>query len=55
MVGCGTLTKGKNPKDDLVPCGTRLWFIVDKRTVKESMLLCANCKALDMQGDADVQ
>jgi hypothetical protein len=52
MVGCGTLTKGKDPKDDFAPCGTRLWFIMDKRTVKESMLLCAKCKALDKQTES---
>jgi hypothetical protein len=44
MSGCGVLTKGSDPKDDLVSCGTRLWFIQDKKTVKESVLLCAKCK-----------
>ena len=37
MSGCGKLTKGTNPKDDLVPCGTKLWFVADKKTVSESV------------------
>ena len=44
MIGCGVLTKGSNPKDDLVPCGTKLWFIQDKKTVTEAVHLCAKCK-----------
>jgi hypothetical protein len=44
MVGCGKLTKGNDPKDDLVPCGTKLWFVRDKKTVKESTLLCEKCQ-----------
>lgn len=44
MTGCGVLTKGTHPKDDAIPCGTKLWFIVDKRTMKESVHLCKKCK-----------
>ena len=44
MIGCGVLTKGNHPKDDLVPCGTKLWFVVDKKTVTETVLLCVKCK-----------
>jgi hypothetical protein len=43
-MACGTLTKGTHPKDDMIPCGTKLWFIVDKKTTKESIHLCAKCK-----------
>lgn len=43
--GCGKLTKGNDPKDDLVPCGTKLWFIRDKKTVTETIHLCVECKA----------
>ncbi len=45
MVGCGKLTKGSHPKDDLVPCGTKLFFVQDKKTIKESVLLCERCKS----------
>ena len=45
--GCGTLTKGNHPQDDFIPCGTRLWLIVDKRTVRETLHLCEKCKGLD--------
>jgi hypothetical protein len=38
------LTKGSDPKDDPVPCGTRLWFVKDKKTVYESVLLCLKCQ-----------
>ena len=44
MSGCGKLTRGTHPKDDLVPCGTQVWFIIDKRTVNETVHLCAQCK-----------
>jgi hypothetical protein len=40
--GCGLLTK-RNPKDDVIPCGTKLWFVVDKRTVREDTMLCPKC------------
>ena len=43
-MACGILTK-RNPKDDAVPCGTKLRFIVDKKTTRESVLLCAKCEA----------
>ncbi len=42
--GCGKLTKGTHPKDDPVPCGTKLWFIRDKKTINETVHLCAACK-----------
>jgi hypothetical protein len=42
MSGCGKLTKGTHPKDDLVPCGTKLWLGEKGRT--ESVMLCAQCK-----------
>ena len=44
MTGCGVLTKGSHPKDDLIACGTKVWFLVDKKTVKESVHLCLKCK-----------
>ena len=44
MKGCGVLTKGSHPKDDLIPCGTRLFFVQDKKTVNESVHLCKKCK-----------
>jgi hypothetical protein len=44
MAGCGVLTKGSHPKDDLIACGTKLRFIVDKKTMRDSVLLCAKCK-----------
>jgi hypothetical protein len=45
-MSCGILTK-RDPKDDAIPCGTKLWFIVDKRTVREDVMLCPKCtKAL---------
>ena len=42
--GCGILTKGNHPKDDLIACGTRLWFVQDNKTITESVLLCKQCK-----------
>ena len=33
-----------NVKEGVVPCGTKLWFIIDKRTVNETVHLCAQCK-----------
>lgn len=42
--GCGVLTKGTDPKDDLLPCGTRLRFGTDKKTYTEKILLCDRCK-----------
>src|ERR1039458_1209574 len=44
MTGCGILTKGFDPKDDLVPCGTRLWFGKDTKTRREGILLCQECQ-----------
>ena len=44
MTGCGVLTKGSGLKDDLVPCGTKLWLGKDAKTRTESVLLCAKCK-----------
>ena len=40
--GCGKLTKGSHPKDDVLPCGTKLWLGEKGRT--EGVLLCAQCK-----------
>ena len=42
--GCGVLTKGNDPKDSLVPCGTRLYYGQDAKTRTEGVLLCAKCK-----------
>lgn len=44
MAGCGVLTKGSDPNDDLVPCGTRLFFGSTKTSRSESVLLCSQCK-----------
>ncbi len=44
MSGCGKLTKGSHPKDDAIPCGTKLRFIADAKTVRETVHLCAECK-----------
>lgn len=45
--GCGVLTKGSDPKDDLLACGTRLWFGKCAKERTESVLLCPKCtKAL---------
>jgi hypothetical protein len=42
--GCGKLTKGSHPKDDLIACGTVCRFIHDKKTVTEKIHLCSDCK-----------
>ena len=42
--GFGKLTKGSHPKDDALPCGTKLWLGEKGRT--ESILLCAQCKKM---------
>lgn len=42
--GCGKLTKGTHPKDDLVPCGTKLYYGQDAKTRTEGVLLCTKCK-----------
>jgi hypothetical protein len=44
MAGCGVLTKGSDPKDDLVPCGTKLWLGKDAKSRVEDVLLCTECK-----------
>ena len=44
MSGCGKLTKGSDPKDDLIACGTRLWLGKDAKNRTESVLLCLKCK-----------
>jgi hypothetical protein len=44
MKGCGVLTKGSDPKDDPVPCGTRLWLGKDTKSRTESVLLCLKCQ-----------
>jgi hypothetical protein len=44
MSGCGILTKGSHPDDDLVPCGTKLYFGTEKRERTEGVLLCPKCK-----------
>jgi hypothetical protein len=45
--GCGKLTKGSDPKDSLVACGTKVWFLVDEKSVKETRHLCEECKKVD--------
>jgi hypothetical protein len=42
--GCGLLTRGDDPKDDLIACGTKLWLGKDAKSRTESVLLCAKCK-----------
>ena len=49
-MACGILTK-RLPQDDEAPCGTRLWFIVDKRTVREDILLCKKCEEKNGEND----
>jgi hypothetical protein len=44
MAGCGKLAKGTHPKDDAVPCGTKLWFGRDKKAIIETIHLCKQCK-----------
>jgi len=46
-MSCGTLTKGNDPNDDLLPCGTRLYFGTDKKDKTERVLLCKKCKEQD--------
>lgn len=48
--GCGILTRGSDPKDSLVPCGTRLYYGQDAKTRTEGVLLCAKCKEADNVG-----
>jgi hypothetical protein len=42
--GCGILTRGSDPKDDFVVCGTKLWFGKDAKSRTESVLLCPKCQ-----------
>lgn len=42
--GCGRPAKGSHPKDDTLPCGTRLYFGVDIHDRTTKVLLCTKCK-----------
>ena len=44
--GCGLLTRGTDPKDDTVPCGTKLWLGKDSKDRTEKVLLCEKCQGL---------
>lgn len=46
-MSCGILTKGSDPNDDLLPCGTKLYFGTDKKNKTETVLLCEKCKEQD--------
>ena len=46
--GCGLLTRGSDPKDDTVPCGTKLWLGKDAKSRTESVLLCSKCQNTDV-------
>jgi hypothetical protein len=48
MTGCGVLTKGSDSKDDLLPCGTKLWWGKDAKNRTEGILLCARCSEREM-------
>jgi len=43
-MSCGRLTRGSDPNDDLLPCGTKLYLGTDKRDRTEAVLLCQKCK-----------
>lgn len=45
MSGCGLLTKGSDSKDDLVPCGMKLYLGKTAKDRVESVLLCTKCKS----------
>ena len=46
MSGCGKLVKGSHPKDDAVPCGTKLrTFLSDRKTMIDTVHLCSKCRA----------
>ena len=51
--GCGVLTKGSYPKDDLLACGTRLWFGKCAKDRTESILLCVKCKLETTKGEKE--
>jgi hypothetical protein len=44
MTGCGILTKGTDPKDSLLPCGTKFWLGLDAKSRTEHILLCLKCQ-----------
>lgn len=44
-MACGRPTRGSNPKDDTIPCGTKLYLGTESSNRKQTVLLCEKCKA----------
>lgn len=42
---CGRPSRGSHPKDDLIPCGTKLFFGTETHNRRQVVHLCEKCKA----------